>query len=342
MCYDDSFLLHLVFLPRLGATFYDPFLKAGLGYQNPERLKKAIKAQPKMYDGESIQSTKLIIDSPDSEEILKDAKEKIPIGQTYISTPSTSNVTSESSKEMTNLPVKKMPNLSKLLKLFVKLDKSIASDRTPMLEKGSYVSWASRFMRFLDNNQEEGERMRHSIEVRPLMHGPEKTIQQRYSRLVDEFDKFVAVEGESLSSVYERLTILEEDYQGDMKVDAQEDKLTTAMKLLARAITQRYSTPTNNHLRTSSNTRNQVVIQDGRLDIQSKNVSYAENGHYTRDCPQPKVPDEKYFREQMLLAMKDEAGGNLNKEENDCMLDNHYGDDSLEELNAAVIMMERI
>ncbi|GKE65153.1 hypothetical protein Tco_1519314 [Tanacetum coccineum] len=30
---------------------YDPFLKVGLGYQNPEHLKKAIKAQPKMYDG---------------------------------------------------------------------------------------------------------------------------------------------------------------------------------------------------------------------------------------------------------------------------------------------------
>ncbi|GJV32774.1 hypothetical protein Tco_1393174 [Tanacetum coccineum] len=294
-------------------------------------------------------------------------------------------------------------------------------------------------MRFLDHKQEEGERMRHSIEVGPyerkmiqnpdkrddpkaqiieqlskmtesnkkqyfadikvmnyilqgipnyiynfvdacknahqiwerirrLMHGFEKTKQQRHSRLVDEFDKFVAVEGESLSSVYERLTTLvnvkdqneihplpitintkflnslqpewskyvtmtrqnanlketeydhlfdtlsqyephvnasrakkaamnhdplalvahsnvhslhshaspsyshspqpyyvthtlsfidyKEDYQGEIQGDAREDKLTTAMMLLARAITQRYSTPTNNHLRTSSNTRN--------------------------------------------------------------------------------------
>ncbi|GJX95689.1 hypothetical protein Tco_0351487 [Tanacetum coccineum] len=54
---------------------YDPFLKAGLGYQNPEHLKKAIKAQPKMYDGEKLQSTKLIIDSPDYEETLEDAEE---------------------------------------------------------------------------------------------------------------------------------------------------------------------------------------------------------------------------------------------------------------------------
>ncbi|GJX94532.1 hypothetical protein Tco_0349118 [Tanacetum coccineum] len=54
---------------------YDPYLKAGLGYQNSERLKKSIAAHPKMYDGERLQSTKLIIDSPDSEETLEDTEE---------------------------------------------------------------------------------------------------------------------------------------------------------------------------------------------------------------------------------------------------------------------------
>ncbi|GJU00250.1 integrase, catalytic region, zinc finger, CCHC-type containing protein [Tanacetum coccineum] len=147
----------------------------------------------------------------------------------------------------------------------------------------------------------------------------------------------------------------EEDYQGEIQGDTQGDKLTTAMMLLVRAITQRYSTPTNNRLRTSSKTMNQAVIQDGRVDIQRKNIGYVGNGkpnvqcynynakgHYAHDCPQPKVCDTKYFREQMLLAMKDEAGENLNEEENDFMLNNHYGDNSLEELNAALIMMEHI
>ncbi|GJW14565.1 hypothetical protein Tco_0018698 [Tanacetum coccineum] len=54
---------------------YDPFLKAGLGYQNQEHLKKAITSQPKMHDGERLQSTKLIIDSPDSEKTLEDVEE---------------------------------------------------------------------------------------------------------------------------------------------------------------------------------------------------------------------------------------------------------------------------
>ncbi|GKE32265.1 retrovirus-related pol polyprotein from transposon TNT 1-94, partial [Tanacetum coccineum] len=147
---------------------------------------------------------------------------------------------------------------------------------------------------------------------------------------------------------------------------------------------------------TSSNTRNQVVIQDGIVDIQTKNVGYGGNGnrnvrrqnrnqaanagngqvqqinesnqmvqrvprtesnlrrenvqcyncnsrgHYARDCPKPKVHDAKYFREHILIAMKYEALVTLNEEENDFMLDNAYGDGTLEELTAAVIMMARI
>ncbi|GKA65123.1 hypothetical protein Tco_0764830 [Tanacetum coccineum] len=54
---------------------YDPFLNAGLGYKNPERLKKAIAAKPKMYNGDMLHSVNLKIDSPDSEETLEDAKE---------------------------------------------------------------------------------------------------------------------------------------------------------------------------------------------------------------------------------------------------------------------------
>ncbi|GKC01341.1 hypothetical protein Tco_0987477 [Tanacetum coccineum] len=54
---------------------YVPFLKAGLGYKNLERLKKAIAAQLKMYHDEMLQSTNLKIDSPNFEETLEDAEE---------------------------------------------------------------------------------------------------------------------------------------------------------------------------------------------------------------------------------------------------------------------------
>ncbi|GKB43052.1 retrovirus-related pol polyprotein from transposon TNT 1-94, partial [Tanacetum coccineum] len=63
----------------------------------------------------------------------------------------------------------------------------------------------------------------------------------------------------------------EDEYQQDDVHTNSEDPLTSAMLLLARAITQNFSTPTNNRLRTSSNTRNQAIIQEDRVNIQSRN-----------------------------------------------------------------------
>ncbi|GKB33462.1 hypothetical protein Tco_0872863 [Tanacetum coccineum] len=112
---------------------YDPFLKAGLGYKNSKRLKKAIAAQPKMYHSEMLYSTKLNIDSPNSEETLEDAKESLlkmrnkivqldyvklnalyetfvpqnepSVEQTYFSIPSTSSECSESNEVMSDLQI---------------------------------------------------------------------------------------------------------------------------------------------------------------------------------------------------------------------------------------------
>ncbi|GKA69547.1 hypothetical protein Tco_0775611 [Tanacetum coccineum] len=107
-----------------------------------------------------------------------------------------------------------------------------------MLEKGNYIPWESRFKRFLDNKLEDGERMWNSIQngpyQRPKIPNPDNTQQQileplskmtggnkkqyiddvmvtshvRQSRLMGEFEKFASKVGESLESVYERLTIL--------------------------------------------------------------------------------------------------------------------------------------
>ncbi|GJR81457.1 hypothetical protein Tco_0152242 [Tanacetum coccineum] len=287
-----------------------------------------------------------------------------------------------------------------------------------MLDRGNYISWESRFRRFLDNKLEYGERMWNSIQKGPykrpmipipdndqeeifeplskitkgnkkeyiadvkvmnyllqaipndiynsvdactnakeiwerikrLMFASDVTSHVRHSRLMDEFDKFASKEGESLESVYERLCHAsfslqshanfsyspqpycvthpssfidyEDEYQGELQGDSQEDKLITAMMLLARAITQKFSTPTNNHLRTSSNTWNQVELgmmtaiklfsvfhelsQLWERQMFSV-ITTMKKGHYVVDCQKPRAHDAKYFREQMLLAMKDEA-----------------------------------
>ncbi|GJZ31770.1 hypothetical protein Tco_0576817 [Tanacetum coccineum] len=93
-----------------------------------------------------------------------------------------------------------------------------ANERPPMLEKGNYIPWESRFRRFLDNKLEDGERMvmnyllqaipndiynsmdacKNSKEmwqrIKRLMFGFEVTSHVRHSQLMDEFDKFAAKE----------------------------------------------------------------------------------------------------------------------------------------------------
>ncbi|GJZ99680.1 gag-pol polyprotein [Tanacetum coccineum] len=72
----------------------------------------------------------------------------------------------------------------------------------------------------------------------------------------------------------------DDDYQGDEFQNNSEDPLTSAMMLLARAITQRFSNPTNNRLRTSSNTRNQAIVQADRVNIQR--INSGNDGRNTR------------------------------------------------------------
>nr|GEZ60186.1 integrase, catalytic region, zinc finger, CCHC-type, peptidase aspartic, catalytic [Tanacetum cinerariifolium] len=59
------------------------------------------------------------------------------------------------------------------------------------------------------------------------------------------------------------------DYDDDYQEDA-----------VARAITQRFSNPTNNRLRTSSNTRNQAIVQVDRVQIECRNSG--NDGRNTR------------------------------------------------------------
>nr|GEZ40653.1 hypothetical protein [Tanacetum cinerariifolium] len=81
----------------------------------------------------------------------------------------------------------------------------------------------------------------------------------------------------------------------------------------------------------------------GNAGRQNKNEAFnAGNGNDDTNWIKPRVRDAKYFREQMLLAIKDEAGSILKYEENDFLLDNSYGEQKIKELTATVMLMARI
>nr|GEW50135.1 hypothetical protein [Tanacetum cinerariifolium] len=122
----------------------------------------------------------------------------------------------------------------------------------------------------------------------------------------------------------------DDDYLREAKFcDDHEDSLTIAMMLFACAITQHYSTPTNNHLYTSLNTRNQKDTRNTtnaqrilRTTTNSGNgpnvqcYNFNAKGHYAREC--------------------------LNLRMNDFLLVDASAVKEFEELNATVCMMARI
>ncbi|GJR67606.1 hypothetical protein Tco_0013671 [Tanacetum coccineum] len=113
-----------------------------------------------MYDDEKLESNKLKVNLPDYEETLEDAEEsqlkikdkmiqhdyakskplyesfvpqtEILVEQTYFSSPSTSNVSSKSSSMKSDLPPKKMPNESDIMKnemLIIEKEKTLKDSK---------------------------------------------------------------------------------------------------------------------------------------------------------------------------------------------------------------------
>nr|GEW51335.1 hypothetical protein [Tanacetum cinerariifolium] len=152
----------------------------------------------------------------------------------------------------------------------------------------------------------------------------------------------------------------DEEYQGETSQNDSEESLTFSMMILARAITKRYSTQTNNLLHSSLNRRNLAVVQADRVNSQSRNdgriarrlykahkettecYNCNEKGHYANNCPKPRVQDSKYFMEQLLLAKKDETGVIFSNEKNYFFLTNTVQMEELKELSANICMMARI
>ncbi|GJR42080.1 hypothetical protein Tco_1310183 [Tanacetum coccineum] len=130
----------------------------------------------------------------------------------------------------------------------------------------------------------------------------------------------------------------DDEYQQDDVHNNSEDPLVYAMLLLAKAITQNFSNPTNNRLRASSNTRNHAIIQRDGVNIQSRNSG--NTGRNSRGA---------YVQEEVIEGMNalketrnDEAGVILTDEQNDFLFADASRMEEIEELSANICLMARI
>ncbi|GJS52299.1 retrovirus-related pol polyprotein from transposon TNT 1-94 [Tanacetum coccineum] len=167
---------------------YDPFLKAGLGYTNPMRLKKAIAAQPKMYDGDLLHNNKLGIHTTDSDETLEDAEEKLFAEQTYFSIPSTSDNGSTSKDVPSESPGPKMPIESRLLTMIDTLGDTIIGSQTRINK--TFLQDTER--RWLSNSQNELREF-YKTDVISMSRSLYKTLREIKEELIEEVQEMLNI-----------------------------------------------------------------------------------------------------------------------------------------------------
>nr|GEX08004.1 hypothetical protein [Tanacetum cinerariifolium] len=252
-----------------------------------------------------------------------------------------------------------------------------SKDRPPMLAPGNYVQWISRIKRYIDTkpNQELihyclmnppyelgwKEKLVLDSEGNPTTTTERNSLTRTQQAATRNRGKAIV---KSPQPIYDQEPSMVDDDDETSK-DKEIDKLMALISLSFKKIYK----PTNNNLRTSSNTS--CANQDNSPQI-NRNVGYEsqrsgnvagaretvgslmvqksgiqcynckEYGHVARECQKPKrAKDAAYHREKMLLCKQEEAGIQLNAEQPDWKDDTDDESDD-QELEAHYMYMDKL
>nr|GEZ57479.1 ribonuclease H-like domain-containing protein [Tanacetum cinerariifolium] len=217
--------------------------------------------------------------------------------------------------------------------------------------------------------------------IERLKHGESINVQDLETNLYWEFGKFTSQDGKSLESYYPRnrgkaiVNSPQPIYDQEPSMVAEDDEtsqnkeIDKLMALISLSFKKIYK-PTNNNLRTSSNTsranqdnspriNRSAVYENQRIGnvvgaretvgstaVQKSRIqcyNCKEFRHVARECQKPKrAKDAAYHREKMLMCKQEEAGIQLNIEQADWRDDTD--DDELEdqELEAHYMYMAKL
>ncbi|GJV45324.1 integrase, catalytic region, zinc finger, CCHC-type containing protein [Tanacetum coccineum] len=211
-----------------------------------------------------------------------------------------------------------------------------ADNRPLMLDKTNYSSWASQprtettpatvRARTYTNLTDE-EKFRESVDITTtniVLQGSELSLQERDSKLYDDFDTFTSMPGETVHSQHEahanEVRLERQRYPDQIALVANSPScLNTAILCFIAILPISYTT-------TARNTATNPSVNKQGAPVQARVVkcyNYQEEGHFARQCTKPKRPKKSaWFKDKMLLSEALESGAYLDPKQLAFLADN--------------------
>nr|GEU32802.1 reverse transcriptase domain, reverse transcriptase zinc-binding domain protein [Tanacetum cinerariifolium] len=222
-------------------------------------------------------------------------------------------------------------------------------NRPPLLEKGSYVTWASRFIRNVDGKKEQGISIRRLIEEGLFKLGEIPEPDSPADAPVLRPHKYSNLTGEDKLDYEADIDVMNWIILGiPNNIYKSVDSCSTAQQMWKRVQRLMQGTKLSKQKRQSRvmNEFDKFYAKSGEslesvVEIQGKSSRYvggnrSNAGNQGRNAVNQRTAAGNDI---MLLATKNEAGGHLDDEENEFVFIVAVRDDQLEELNASVFMM---